>query len=150
MNSRPTPFLSHGSVSPSVPNRTNPSGTAQDSLFCEDLRDALRDTVKACGGLKAVGHALRPTMAIDAAAGWLRKALTAGERERLDLDDLQFLLRLGREKGCHVGMRQLNREAGYTDPTPLDPEDERAALQREWIESVRRMEALARRIENIG
>jgi hypothetical protein len=125
------------------------TGTAQDSLFCEDLRDALRDVVKACGGPKAVGHMLKPTMGVEAAAGWLRKALTAGERERLDLDDLQFLLRLGREKGCHVGIRQLARDAGYTDPAPIEPEDERAALQRSWIESVRRMEALAKRIEGI-
>lgn len=146
---RPTPFLSHASVSPRVPNGAPSTGTPQDSLFCDDLRDALMGLVRACGGLKAVAHMLKPTMGVEAAAGWLRKALTTGERERLDLDDLQFLLRLGREKGCHVGMRQLTREAGYTDPTPLDPEDERAALQREWIESIRRMEALARRIEGI-
>ena len=125
-------------------------GTHQDSLFCEDLRDALRDLVKACGGLKAVAHMLRPTQPLESAAGWLRKARTAGERERLDLDDLQYLLRLGREKGCHVGMRQLAREAGYTDPAPLEPEDERAALQREFVASARRMEALAKRIEAIS
>ena len=34
------------------------------------------------------------------------------------------------------------RDAGYQPPVPVEPEDERAALQREFIEMGKRMEAL--------
>jgi hypothetical protein len=47
-------------------------------------------------------------------------------------------------------MLVLARETGYTDPQPVEPEDERAKLQREFINAQRGFEALAKRMERAG
>jgi len=44
----------------------------------------------------------------------------------------------------------LAREAGYADPQPVEPEDERAKLQREYIEATKAMQRLAGRMERAG
>lgn len=44
----------------------------------------------------------------------------------------------------------MPRDTGYTDPQPIEPEDERARLQREFINAQRGLEALAKRMERAG
>lgn len=41
------------------------------------------------------------------------------------------------------------RVADYTEPLPVEPEDERAKLQREFIESTKALSKLAQRIESL-
>ncbi len=40
--------------------------------------------------------------------------------------------------------------AGYQDPKPADPEDEKTKLQREFIEAERRISNLVERMESVG
>ena len=111
-----------------------------------DFRKALRTLITACGGPKRVGTVLRPGMTPAAAGQWLLKAINADERERLDLEDVLVLLRLGHDKGHHGAMHALADAALYTHPSPVEPENRRAALQREFIEASKQMQAIARKL----
>lgn len=122
----------------------------QTTLFHDSIADALRETVQCVGGFKVVGLRLWPEMPADHAAGKLRDCLNHDRRERLSPEQLLLLLRLGREHGCHSAMHYLASESGYTTPQPLEPADERAELQRAYIESARHMARLADRIERLS
>jgi hypothetical protein len=56
---------------------------------------------------------------------------------------------MGRERGCHVGMTFLASECGYAPPQPIEPEDERAQLQREYIDAVKLLSVLSMRLERV-
>lgn len=119
------------------------------ALFHESLSDALRECVAASGGLKHVGLLLWPEKAPDVAGRLLADCLNDAKREKLSPEQVLLVLRLAREKGCHAGMTFISRDLGYTDPVPVDPEDERAKLQREFIESTKALSKLAQRIEHL-
>lgn len=119
------------------------------SLFHESLADALRECIAVCGGTKAVGAKLWPEKEPDAAGRILADCLNDGKREKLSPEQVMLLLRMARAKGCHAGMVYLSRELGYSDPQPVEPEDERAQLQREYIEAAKTMARMAARIESL-
>lgn len=113
----------------------------------ESITDALVECVKACGGSKVVGLAMWPTKGVEGAQRHLLACLNAERAEKLGPDELLHLLRMAREKGCHVGMSFMAHQAGYSEPQPVEPQDERAQLQREFIESTRALARMAQRIE---
>lgn len=120
------------------------------SLFYESLTDALRAIVAAAGGTKTVAAQLWPEKSPDAAQRTLLDALNEARPEKLSPEQVLWLLALGRRVGCHAGMNYLAREAGYADPSPIEPDDERARLQREYVEAVKGMARLADRLERLG
>lgn len=119
---------------------------SQHALFHESIADAIRAVVQATGGMKAVGRLLWPEKSADAASKLLVDCLNDTRPERLNPEQVMFLARLGRERGCHAVMLYLARECGYSDPTPIEPEDEKAALQRQYIEAVKTMADIMRRV----
>lgn len=121
----------------------------QESLFIEDINEAIRNTVTALKGPKVVGGLLWPTINPDTAATRMRDCMNPKEREKLGPEELLFLAKLGREKGCHILISFLCGEAGYSVPVPVDPEDERAALQRQVIEAAGQFKALVSRLERV-
>lgn len=121
----------------------------QNALFVENVNEALREAVKAAGGVKVVASKLRPEMSVDDASQWLRDCLNPARRERLDPERLLFILRLAREAGSHVAMQYIGGECGY-DVWPVDPEDQKERLQREFVEGVATLTALANRLQRIG
>lgn len=123
--------------------RDNPTAR----LFFDDVHEAIAQLVRDCGGPKHVASALWPAMTLKAATDQLAHAIDPERREKLTLDELMFVMRLAREKGSHGFIRQLCRDVGYTEPSPLEPADERAALQREFIGYAKRLDQLAKRIE---
>ncbi len=121
----------------------------QVELFHEDIYDALRDIVKALGGYKRVGADMQPQKAVHQAGTWLANCLDPSRPEKLDLDQMLYLLKRGREIGCHVGIAYICQESGYTYQ-PVEPEDEQAALQREFIQSVRALKRIEQRLESLA
>jgi hypothetical protein len=117
------------------------------ALFHDSLADALRECVAACGGNKVVGAKLWPEMDPVAAGRHLADCLNEAKREKLSPEQVLLVLRLARDRGCHAGLVYIARELGYSDPLPIEPEDERAKLQREFIESTRHLARMAQRIE---
>src|SRR6478735_7963980 len=107
----------------------------QDALFHETFLDALRGIVERAGGAKAVGSKLRPSKAPDEAGRWVLDCLNHSRAERFAPDDVLHLLRIGHEVGYHGAMTFIGQETGY-QCHPIEPQDEQAALQREYIEAV--------------
>ena len=46
-------------------------------------------------------------------------------------------------------MHEFNRESGYADPHPIEPEDKVARLQREFVEATKALGQLAAKIESV-
>lgn len=123
---------------------------SQTALFHETFEEAMADLVNALGGPKSVGARMRPDLAPDAAQRWLKDCLNDSRRENLHPGHVLWLLREGRKAGLHWAMAFIDRDAGYADPVPVEPEDERARLQREYIEAVHAMARLAERMDRVN
>ena len=124
--------------------------TDQIPLFCEDLNDAIRQTVQALGGMKRVGADMRPELPADQAGRWLGDCLNPDRRERLDPQQLSWIRRRARQAGVHILAAFEAADAGYAQPQPLEPEDARAALMREFVQATKASAALVRRLEALG
>lgn len=122
----------------------------QPALFHESINDALRELVASMGGTKLVGSRMRPELPADHAGRWLNDCLNESRREHLTPEQVMWLLREGRQIGAHGAMGWIAGEAGYTAPQPLEPDDERSQLQREYIEAAKHMAKVAERIERVA
>lgn len=119
-------------------------------LFHESLADALREVVQALGGTKSVGSMLRPDRGADAAGKWVSDCLNADRAEQFHPEQVLYLLKAGRAAGCHAAMNYLAREAGYSDPIPVEPEDERARAQRDFEAAVKALGAVTERLARLN
>lgn len=119
----------------------------QPALFYDDIYDALKDVVTAAGGSKAVGTQIWPDKSVAMAHTAVLNCLDRNRPEKFSLTQLVMLLKIGRESGCHAAMNYLCSECGYTAPEPIEPEDELARLQREYIAAVQTLKTLTPKIE---
>lgn len=118
-------------------------------MFFEDIEDALREVVRCAGGPKVVGAKLWPEIDPDKAGRRLSDCLNDTRREVLSPSQVMLLLKIGRQIGCHAAINFIARESGYGDPSPMEPEDEIARLQRDFVESVKGLGEMATRIERM-
>jgi hypothetical protein len=116
----------------------------------EDFNDALVECVKALGGSKQVGPRLWPEKTPEAAQRLLLDCLNDERPAKLSPEHVLLVLRMARERGCHIGIQFLCESLGYADPVPVEPRDEAAELQRQYIEAARQMGKLAERIERLS
>lgn len=116
----------------------------------ETLNDALIECVKAAGGSKQVAHRLWPEKTMESAQRHLLNCLNEDKAERLTPDHVLMVLKLAREKGHHGGVTFITSYLGYTTPSPVEPHDETAELQRQYIEAARGMAKIAERIEALN
>lgn len=121
----------------------------QPALFTESIYDALSDVVRALGGPKDTGKLMRPTLAADDAGQWVKDCLNPTRRERFNPEQVMWLIRKGRELGCHSIVNYICDDGGYTRPSPTSPLDEAAQLKRDYIESVRMQKRIAERLERL-
>lgn len=121
----------------------------QQSMFFDSPEDALREIARAYGGFKVIGAKLWPEMDPDKAGRRLSDALNDSRREVLSPAQVLLLLKLGRQIGCHAAINYMARESGYSDPAPIEPEDEVTRLQREYVESSKALLRMAERIEKM-
>lgn len=124
--------------------------SAQIPLFVEDYNEAIRATVNALGGFKKVGSELKPDKPVDEAGRWLNDCCNPDKREKLAPAELAFIRRKARTEGVHILAAYEAREAGYADPQPIEPEDERAALEREFVLASKAMTNLFARMDRAG
>lgn len=105
---------------------------------------------RAMGGFKRLGADMKPDLAVDAAGRWLADCCNPEKREKLSPTELAYIRRRARAEGVHVLAAFEMRDAGYADPLPVEPEDERAALQRDFIQHTKRLERMLQRMESLG
>ena len=120
----------------------------QQALWHDTVEDALRDIVAALGGPKTVGHSLWPGKSIAEAARYLNHCLDPERAEKLSLGELLWLLREGRQKEVHTAAAFIAQHCGYKWEV-VNPEDQRAKLQREFVESVKQLGRIQKQIDRI-
>lgn len=120
----------------------------QERLFFEDVNDALREAVTMLGGAKKVGPRFWPEKTVEQAHSLLLACLNADRKERLAPEQVVLLLKWARAAGYHGAMNHICSETGYR-AEPLNPEDEAAKLQREYIEAVQASKHIADRLERL-
>lgn len=116
----------------------------------ESLSEALTECVRVCGGSKQVGAKLWPEKTPDAAQRLLLSCLNDDRAEKLSPEQLLLVLRLARQRGHHGGMNYIAGELGYGTPVPVEPRDEIADLQRQYIEAARSMARMADKIDRLN
>jgi hypothetical protein len=115
----------------------------------ESIYDALEAIVAALGGPKAVGMRLYPTRTMEASRKLILHRLDPGRPEKFDPGEVVVLFRWAAEAGYHDAMAWLVRTLGYAPTSPLEPEQRREDLQREFIAALKRAEALEERLRGI-
>lgn len=122
----------------------------QPSLWYDSWEDALSAAVEFIGGPKAVAHELWPSKNPVEAGRRLSRCLKGDRDEKLALHEIKYILKRGREAGCHLGTAYLLRDIGYADPVPVTPEDQRDEAMRQFSSAVKTVQDLAGRLEKLG
>lgn len=115
----------------------------------ESVNDAIIELVKALGGSKQVGPKLWPDAAPDAAQRKLLDCLNEDRPHHLTPSQLMLLLRMGRERGMHQCVEFMLQSLGYAPPVPVEPRDEVAELQRQFLEATKQIQTMAARLEQL-
>lgn len=97
--------------------------------------------------MQQVGHALWPERSVEAAATLLRNALNPNRDERLTSDQHLFVANF---TGDYSWLYYCAHRCGHSQPVPVAPEDEQARLQREFVDAVRALGELQRRLDQNG
>lgn len=119
----------------------------QESLFHVTYKDALRDDVAAIGGAKKVGQRLFPGMDALAAGRALNDRLNDSRRERLPEEQERLIIREAKEvRGFSSALNYICDECGFERPKPVNPADKQAQLIREFNQSVKVLEQIAKQI----
>lgn len=113
----------------------------------ESINEALIDCVKAAGGSKQVGPQLWPEKTPDAAQRALLDCLNEERPSKLSPDQVLLVLRLARAKGHHDGIAFVLGDLGYQPTQPIEPRDEAAELQRQFMDVMNKAETLVQRME---
>jgi hypothetical protein len=92
----------------------------QFALLIDTINDAIRDTCRAIGRRRS-RRRCGPTKKPEAAERYLDDCLNPSREQKLSIDEILVIARMGREKGIHLIATYINRDVGYTDPTPVDP-----------------------------
>jgi len=85
----------------------------QNALFHDRIEDAIDETCRALGGRKKVACELWPDKPARDAHNLLDACLNPERRERLMPSQLLYVIKRGREAGCHAVMTYLDHECGY-------------------------------------
>lgn len=122
----------------------------QDQLFYEDIDAVLAHVVAALGGNKKVGSQLWPDEKVDQAGRILADCLNPDRARALKPKQLVWLLAEARKIGAHSGMAYISQECNYAPPQPVEPEDEAAELQRQFIQAQQDMAQMMKRMEKLS
>lgn len=116
----------------------------------ESLNEALVDCIKATGNSKEYGAMLWPEKPVKDSQNLLLACLNDLRPEKLTPDQAMLIARTAKQRGCHIYMEFIAESLGYLKPVAINKEDEKATLQREFIEAQKNMAALAKRMESVG
>ena len=113
----------------------------QPQLFHEDIFEALRTDIMALGGFKAVGLVLFPDKE-HKAGDYLSTCLNTTRPEKLDPAQVHVIKKMAAKVGSYATVFFECDGCNLSRPEPIEPEDERARLQREFIGAVEKLDAI--------
>jgi len=105
----------------------------------DDPHEALRVLVMRLGGVKRVAHRLWPDKPMEQAAILLNNCLNHDRPEKLDLNQLDWLIGEGRKANCHIVMQCFGLRHGY-HIDPIEPEEEMRRVQIEILDGIKALE----------
>lgn len=115
----------------------------------DSLNDALIEAVKAAGGSGIVGAKLWPEKSMQAAQRALLDCLNEDRPAKLSPEQVMLICKLAKDRGHHGAIAFILSALGYAPTTPIEPRDEVAELQRQFIVATEAMQALAARMETL-
>lgn len=121
----------------------------QQALFFDRIEDAIGAVINACGGRKAFAVDMFPDKALRDAHNLLDAMLNPERRERFSPDQLMYVLRRGKQAGCHALMAYMAQDVGYTVPEPLHPVDQESELQRSFIAAVQELQQIQQQLQRV-
>lgn len=122
----------------------------QSELFHEDLYEALRTDIQALGGSKRVGALLWPKLSPDRAGEKLSNCLNRTRQEKLDPEEVLFIQREAARVGSVASLTFAADFVSIHRPVVIEPDDERAQLQKDYIAAVQQISKIAARLERIS
>ncbi len=115
----------------------------------DSFNAALIGCVKACGGSKQVAPLLWPEKTPEAAQRCLLDCLNEDRPNRLSPEQVLLVLRMARQRGYHGGVEFMLADLGYAPTTPIEPRDEVAELQRQFVAATESMQAMVERMAQL-
>lgn len=122
----------------------------QEELFHEDLNAALGFVISALGGNKKVGSELWPSLSADQAGKKLSTCLNPEHAQHIKPEELLWILHAAKNAGVHSAMAYITGECGYAHPQPIEPLDEAAQLQKEFIQAANTLGVIMKRAEKLN
>ncbi len=119
----------------------------QQSLFHEDVYEALQTDVQACGGNKVVGSLLYAEMPPDKAGEKLARCLNQHHQQELKPDQVSLIIKQASKGNSFATIYFICQEANLSQPERIEPEDEKAKLQREFIQMGESMKKMLEQIQ---
>jgi hypothetical protein len=119
------------------------------ALWFEDIFDAIRADSVAVGP-KILAALLWPEKPIEQASRLLADCLNRDRSQRLTPEQLQLVIREARREGSYCTISYICDDANMTRPLPVEPEDERARLQREVVNAASAFKQLVERLERVS
>lgn len=122
------------------------------ALWYDDILDAIKADAVAIGGkgwAKVVGLMLWPEKSADGAQRQLLDCLNPDRNQRLTPEQLTLVIREARKAGSFCTIAFICGDANLSIPQPIEPEDERARLQRLFIDSVSQLDTIKKQLEKL-
>jgi hypothetical protein len=122
----------------------------QQSLFHEDIYEALATDIQSLGGKKTVGSLLWPEKSPDKAGELVANCLSRSRPEKLDPEQVIFIINRARQIKSAASINFIASTTDYETPRPIEPEDEMAKLQREFIQMAKVQQVALQKIEHMS
>lgn len=90
--------------------------------FFEDIEDALKDAVRALGGVKIVAGTLWPDKSVRDGSNLLNSCLNNARPEKLEISQLMWIFSQAKNAGCNAPFIWFANEVGY-DAKPINKEE---------------------------
>jgi hypothetical protein len=116
----------------------------QQELWHDTIFDALGSTVQAAGGTSKVARKLWPTLDSVSGPARLRACLNVDHAQKLCIEEMLLIAKLGKDVGDSSVMGFLARELGY-EVKPISPIEAKKIAKKAkklaLLEELRRLEA---------
>lgn len=119
------------------------------ALWFEDIFDAIRADSIAIGP-KILAGLLWPEKPIEQAARLLADCLNRDRSQRLTPEQLQLVIREARNVGSYCTISFMCDDANMTRPLPVEPEDEKARIQRAVVTAAADLKQMIERLEKLS
>lgn len=124
----------------------------QARLFYDDSKDACSSAITESGkSPKQVAADMRPDLKAESAKTWVHNCIDPDKADKFSIEHLiQFINLTKRADGTNALMDYLCDETGQERTKAKAPEDERAALQRAFIQSVHDQQKILEQFEKVN